>query len=301
MKKILLLMLFFFSVTTSNAEDGTSLAVSSTRAEDGTVLATAFQLEVKPALDVPEPDQARYAALLESALASAAIPLFKSQYVVLVDSNPHVQAVFIYWLDSQVSSKVMTSADFKSSSDRFRFIRASPVSSGKPGRFDYFTTPLGVFAHTLDNKDFRVEGTLNSLGIRGLGDKGMRVFDFGWAEGVRGWGKGGTSQMRLLIHATDPDYLEKYLGVARSKGCIRIPETLNIFIDRYGILDADYELALANGEKLWMLRPDRMPTLWSGRYLVIIDSDSTERPAWSPAPEARQSAPGEISRPKAIH
>lgn len=289
MKKILLTILLLCSAPQGSADDGASLASSSASAEDGTVLATAFRLEVKPALDVPEPDQARYAVLLESALTGAAIPLIRSQYVVMVDSNPHVQAIFVYWLDSQVSSKVMTSTDFLSSSERFRFIGASPVSSGKPGRYDYFTTPQGVFAHTLENKDFRAEGTLNALGIRGLGDKGMRVFDFGWAEGVRGWGKGGTSQMRLLIHATDPDYLEKYLGVARSKGCIRIPETLNIFIDRFGILDADYELALANGEKLWMLRADRTPTPWSGRYLVIIDSGSTERPAWSPQPAAQSS------------
>lgn len=285
MKKILLFiaLLFFSSALSARAEDVASLALSSTpaRAEDGTVLSTAFQLEVKPTLDVPEPDQARYAALLESALAGAEIPLFRSQYVVMVDSNPHVQAIFIYWLDAQVP------ADFLSSSDRFRFIGASPISSGKPGRYDYFTTPQGVFAHTLENKDFRAEGTQNALGIRGLGLKGMRAFDFGWVEAERGWDSGRTSLMRLLIHATDPDYLEQRLGVAMSKGCIRIPDTLNIFIDRFGILDADYELALANGEKLWMLRPDRTPTAWSGRYLVIIDSGSTERPAWSPTPAQR--------------
>lgn len=283
MIKVLLTILLLCSVLQAHADDSVSLASSPASAENGASLAAAFRLEVKPALEVPEADQARYAALLESTLAGAAIVLIRSQYVVLVDSNPQVQAIFIYWLDSQAP------ADFLSSSDRFRFIGASPISSGKPGRYDYFTTPLGVFAHTLENKDFRAEGTQNALGIRGLGLKGMRVYDFGWTEGLRGWGKGGTSQMRLLIHATDPDYLEKYLGVARSKGCIRIPETLNSFIDRFGILDADYELALANGEKLWMLHPDRTPTPWSGRYLVIIDSGSTERPAWSPLPAAPSS------------
>lgn len=285
MKKILLTMLLLCSALHARAGDAAAPALSPASAENGASLAAVFRREVKPALDLPEADQARYAALLESTLAGAEIVLFRSQYVVLVDSSPQVQAIFIYWLDSQAP------ADFLSSSARFRFIGAAQISSGKPGRFDYFTTPLGVFAHTLENKDFRAEGTFNKLGIRGLGDKGMRVYDFGWAEGVRGWGKGGTSQMRLLIHATDPDYLEKYLGVARSKGCIRIPETLNSFIDRFGILDADYELALANGEKLWVLRPDRTPTPWSGRYLVIIDSGSTERPAWSPLPAARSFPP----------
>jgi len=51
----------------------------------------------------------------------------------------------------------------------------------------------------------------------------MRVFDFGWAQGERGWGSGGLSQLRLQMHTTDPDYLEQHLGSAMSKGCIRIP------------------------------------------------------------------------------
>lgn len=73
----------------------------------------------------------------------------------------------------------------------------------------------------------------------------------------------------------------------QSKSCIRIPASLNDFIDRYGILDADYERALAEGKKLWVLHKERTPTPWSGRYLVIVDSGRTERPAWSPAPERK--------------
>lgn len=261
MKRIFLLIVLLYA----------SSAVSS-KAEDGTSLALTFQREVDRRLDVPQPAQARYAQLMEYALAGAGTPIVSSQYVLMVDRNPFVQAIFVYWLDSQASS------------DRLHFIGASPASTGKPGQFDYFITPLGVFAHTLDNKDFRAEGTRNKLGVRGFGRKGMRVFDFGWLQGDRGWGRGGQSQMRLLMHATDPDHLEQHLGVAMSRGCIRIPATLNTFIDRYGLLDADYEQALAKGEKPWMLRPDRVPTPWSGRYLIVVDSGSTERPAWSPAP-----------------
>jgi len=36
-----------------------------------------------------------------------------------------------------------------------------------------------VFA--LANMDYRAEGTLNKLGLRALGRKGMRVYDFGWS------------------------------------------------------------------------------------------------------------------------
>ena len=50
----------------------------------------------------------------------------------------------------------------------------------------------------------RAEGTRNALGIRGYGERGMRVYDFGWVMGDRGWGTGGRSAMRLQMHATDP-------------------------------------------------------------------------------------------------
>ena len=56
----------------------------------------------------------------------------------------------------------------------------------------------------------RARGT--SLGIRGYGVKGMRVFDFGWVTGERTWGDGGLSPMRLQLHSTDPDVLEPRLG-----------------------------------------------------------------------------------------
>lgn len=249
-------------------------ASAPSKAEDGTSLVQIFQHEVANRLDIPQEAQASYAQLLEAALSDTGTQTISSQYVLLLDRNPYVQAVFLYWLDSQTSS------------NRLHFIGASPASTGKPGNYDYFITPQGVFAHTLDNRDFRAEGSRNKLGIRGFGVKGMRVYDFGWVQGERGWGRGGLSPMRLLMHTTDPDYLEHYLGEPMSKGCIRIPATLNTFIDRYGILDADYEQALANGKKLWMIRPDRTPTSWSGRYLVIVDSGRSERPAWSPKPPA---------------
>jgi hypothetical protein len=168
----------------------------------------------------------------------------------------------------------------------WNFIGAAPVSTGRRGGFEYFLTPVGVFAHTPANPDFRAEGTRNEFGVRGYGVKGMRVFDFGWVIGERTW-DGRTSPMRLQVHATDPDLLEPWLGEPRSKGCIRIPAGLNRLLDRYGLLDADYEEALARGARLWVLAPDRTPTPWSGRYLVVVDSQRAARPPWSPPPRAR--------------
>ena len=263
MKKILLLVVLLH----------TAIAMPSS-AEDGALLVPVFQREVDRRLNLPREVQMLYARLLEVALKNAQISMTKSQYILLVDRNPHVQAALIYWLDLSTTSK------------HWRFIGASPASTGKPGQFDHFITPLGVFEHSLDNKDFRAEGTRNNFNIRGFGIQGMRVFDFGWVQGERGWGCGGEGQMRLLLHATDPDFLEHHLGAAMSKGCIRIPATLNNFIDRYGLLDADYEHAQAEGEQQWVLRADRIPTPWAGRYLVIVDSGVTKRPAWSPDPMA---------------
>ncbi|MDP9109184.1 MAG: murein L,D-transpeptidase, partial [Pseudomonadota bacterium] len=74
------------------------------------------------------------------------------------------------------------------------------------------------------------------------------------------------------------------LGTAQSEGCVRIPALLNEFIDRYGILDEDYDRAVANGGHLWLLRADRAPTPWSGQFLVVVESSDSTRPVWSPLP-----------------
>jgi hypothetical protein len=220
-------------------------------------------------LAVPADEQRAYAERLRMALSAAGIRDFEPQFFLLVDRSPAVQAVFIYGL---------------SSAGAWRFVGASPVSTGYPGGFEYFITPLGVFEHALANMDFRAEGTRNANGIRGYGIRGMRVFDFGWAEAERTWDTRGRSPMRLQMHATDPDILENQLGRARSKGCIRIPATLNVLIDRRGVLDAEYERAVQQGRHLWVLRPDRRSVTYPGKYLVIVDSQRKDRPSWSPLP-----------------
>jgi hypothetical protein len=243
-------------------------------ADDGTRLASLYQAQVDRRLDVPEAEQLYYGELLSKQMADV-VDEARSQYVVIVDKNVFVQAAMIYWRDPDGT---------------FHFIGASPVATGKTGQFDHFETPLGVFDHYLENLDFRAEGTKNENGIRGYGRKGMRIYDFGWQKAIKGWGplingRHGEGTMRLQMHATDPDLLEPHLGRARSKGCIRIPASLNTFIDHYGILDADYDEALAAGKTFWVLSPAREPTPWSGRYLVIVDTQRSERPAWSPLPK----------------
>lgn len=234
--------------------------------QSGTELAAVFQREVDKRLAIPDDERTRYAGELQRALVDAGKTTHRAEYVLLVDRSPHIQALLIFWRSPEA---VM------------HLIGASPVTTGKPGRYDHFATPLGVFEHSLDNPDFRAEGTPNELGVRGYGARGMRVYDFGWVSTVRGWGKPATSDMRLQMHSTDPKLLEPKLGAIGSKGCIRIPATLNRLVDQYGVLDADYDEALQRGQSLWVLPPDRRATPWSGRYLVVIETARMARPTWA--------------------
>lgn len=240
------------------------------------LLRALFARDVKRRLNVPATVQQEYGERLEAALEQNQLGSLAGEYIVLVDRNANVQALFIYFRPTP--------------SDKWVMIGAAPVATGRPGEFDHFVTPLGVFEHTPDNMDFRAEGTMNQNGIRGYGKRDMRIFDLGWTQGERGWGKGGMSQMRFQMHATDPDKLEPLLGIRHSKGCVRIPASLNVFLDHYGILDAEYQALVESGQSLWVLHSDRQVTPWAGRFIVVVDSERKTRPAWSPAPGGKAEA-----------
>jgi hypothetical protein len=231
-----------------------------------------YAKEVTRRLAVPSADQQAYGRVLQNVLDENGHGSLANEFVVLVDRSANVQALFVYFRAKP--------------GDAWSMIGASPVATGRPGSYDHFLTPLGVFQHVPDNHDFRAEGTVNEYGIRGYGARGLRVFDFGWTDGERGWGKGGVSPMRFQMHATDPDKLEPLLGMRHSKGCVRIPSTLNTFFDHHGVLDAQYEARAAQGESSWILNPHRQTTPWAGHYLVVVDTARKTRPAWSPGPGA---------------
>jgi hypothetical protein len=136
--------------------------------ETGSDLALLLNREVTPRLSVPPEEVNAYARLLRIALLDASIRLTSAQYVLVVDRSHHVQALLVFWADGE---------------NRLLFIGASPVSTGRPGAYEHFLTPLGVFTHGIEHLDFRAEGTRNEFGVRGYGVKGMRVFDFGWVVG----------------------------------------------------------------------------------------------------------------------
>lgn len=279
-------------VSAPSAADVSAAAAPSSAPLPADEVAAHFAREVPRRLAVPAEAQARYLALLQRALDGAGLTDLPPQHLLLVDRSPQVQMLAVLLRAPDAAGAVT-----------WHWIGATPVSTGRVGSFDHFRTPLGVFAHTLANPDFRAEGTFNENGIRGYGAKGMRVFDFGWAQAERGWGGGGLGQMRLQMHATDPDQLEQRLGRADSKGCVRIPAALNQWLDRHAVLDADYLQAMASGhpgKAAWVLRADREPLPWPGRWLVIVDSGATERPGWAvpvqaPAARPRRAAQGPSS------
>ena len=195
-------------------------------------------------------------------LKAAGADLSVSQYFVYADRNPSTQLIILAFFDAEGQHVVLLGADF--------------ISSGKlrPGE-DSFITPVGVFEHLPENWGYRAEGTKNSKGWRGLGARGSRVWDFGYQQAPRQFRQGVyDSQMRLLMHATDPDQGEPRLGGPDSKGCVRVSAAANAFLDQHSILDRHYE-SIASTEKereLWLLRRDRRPVSRPGSYLVVGDS-----------------------------
>lgn len=208
--------------------------------------------------DAPEAER-HWVALAQAELRARGHAIRRPQLVVVVDRNPAVQQMRILL--------AQPAGDWRS-------LGGTTVSTGQEGRRGYFISPTGVFLHTDAILDWRAEGSFNANGIRGLGLRGMRVWDFGWQAAERGWdADGGTAEIRLLVHATDPDTLEQRLGRPASKGCIRVPGPMNVFLDRNGILDVDYEAAAKSDPRYGaVLRPDRTPTPLAGNMLVIVDS-----------------------------
>ena len=88
------------------------------------------------------------------------------------------------------------------------------VSTGKPGRREHFVTPTGVFVIDGSILDYRALGTYNENHIRGVGLKGMRVWDFGWQDTQDWRTPDHTVKIRMEMHATDPDNLEQRIGLS---------------------------------------------------------------------------------------
>ena len=209
-------------------------------------------------------DGDRWVAMARAQLARANMTIDRAQVLMVVDRNPHVQRVcFVLALPDD---------------DAWMALGGTRVSTGQAGRKYYYLTPTGVFINSPDRLGYRAEGTRNEHGIRGLGARGMRVWDMGWQWAVKGWrADREQGQIRLEIHATDPDFLEARLGHPASEGCVRIPAALNQFMDRHGVLDVQYEQAASYDGRFRALLPrDRTPSPIAGDALVVVDSAQSE-------------------------
>ena len=60
---------------------------------------------------------------------------------------------------------------------------------------------------------------------------------------------------------------------------MRVPATMNRFLDRHGVLDASYEQAARTDGRIREILPvDRQPTPLAGDALVVIDSAERSGP-----------------------
>jgi hypothetical protein len=186
---------------------------------------------------------------------------------VYVDRNPGRQLVFIGVFDAAAGKVELIGGDLAST---------GLLRRGK----DSFLTPTGAFEHLPENFGYRAQGTKNENGWRGLGGKGSRVWDFGYQQSPREFRQGiYESQMRLLMHATDPDQGEPRLGGMDSKGCVRVSADMNRFLDRRSILDRHYERLASEKPDLWLLAPDRTPVSAPGSFMVVGDTSQAANAA----------------------
>lgn len=195
-------------------------------------------IELKPNyLKLALTDAARLIASLEN----------ESQYFLYVDRNPQKQIILVCYFDLVNKEIILIGAD--------------KTSTGNPKRKGHFITPIGIYKNQFIG--YRALGAKNDQGWRGLGEKGSRVWDFGWQKTDY---KNEKREIRLLLHATDPIFGEPRLGKIDSKGCIRISNKLNRFLDHYGLIDREME-----GKVSWLFKKDRKPVSQQGKYLLVGD------------------------------
>ncbi len=177
-----------------------------------------------------------------------------SQFFLLIDRNHTEQKAFLAFFDA--------------AGERVTLVGADKTSTGNPARRGYFETPTGVFENKPANMSYRALGTKNSHGWRGFGAKGSRVWDLGWQRTVRE--RNQPMDIRMLVHATDPEFGEPRLGRVDSKGCVRISARFNKFLDYYGVLDREYEESV---KARYVLLKVRNPVPFAGKHIVVIDSE----------------------------
>lgn len=239
-------------------------------AGDAQQLRKAFEREV--------PDHLKWTAGLpiahRIARANPALPPDGPQAVLAVDRAATKQTI---WL-------LISSPD-----SAWSVIGGTLVSTGKPGRKEHFKTPIGTFINDGSILGYRAAGTFNENHVRGLGLRGMRVWDFGWQTTEDWRTPGATMEVRLEMHSTDPENLAHRIGRPDSEGCIRIPASLNEFLDKHGVIDRALTAAAPSDPAIaQLISKQERPTSLAGSAVIVYDSsEPSEHAADGAAKTAR--------------
>ena len=218
-------------------------------------LAQRYREQVDLRLSLPAEEVRRYGAAAEEELIDYDEVLRAPQYLLVVDSNPNVQAAFLFW-------RLMAG--------HYQLIGASPVSTAGPVQVSRLESPQGLF----DQAHHAAAARAVAATPRG----GLRIYDFSSRRARVAADSAGRSNLRLQARAADRQSA-RFLGSARSDGSILLPATLIAFLDEFGVLDAGAAGTVPTAEG----RP-RLP--YPGRFMLVIDSERDDRPEWSPSPEA---------------
>jgi hypothetical protein len=200
-----------------------------------------FDAAVAQKLAVPQNEIWIYAGLAEAELAGHPDGPTQPQYLLVVDSCPFIQTAFLFW---------------RLLPGRYQLVGATPASTGTASRPGCLETPCGVFP----------QASVSDAG-RAMAS---RVYDFGTQRARRAPGAGFGAlhlQARAAVGRS-----RALLGTAQSDGRVLLPASLVAFLDAYGVLDAQRsDRSTPQG--------DVLP--FAGQYLVVIDSERDERPAWA--------------------
>jgi hypothetical protein len=246
------------SYTEPSAGTDTELLSPPQVAENAALVRAALAAEVPHAVTLSAARQDQLISLAKTMVEDSNFIIRRPQLVLIVDRA----------LKGQTLSLALAKPD-----GDWQILGTRSVSTGKPGRKEHFKTPVGVLLNDGSELGYRAQGTYNENHIRGLGVKGMRVWDFGWQTSDDWRTPGATMQVRVEMHATDPAVLAQRLGRADSEGCIRVPEAVNRFLDRHGIIDADIEkLAQTDAGYRALLSPYLTPTPLAGDAVIVVDS-----------------------------
>jgi hypothetical protein len=213
-----------------------------------------YRRDVVPRLAMPADEVRLYGGIAELQLYNVGRELLAPQYLLVIDSNPYVQAAMLFW-------RLLPGS--------YELVGASPVSTSAVASNE-LSTAQGLFEQGQ-------AGNVDASCARTCSRGKQRIYDFGWQRSNQGFAAPGVADLRVQVRGADRQ-AERRLGTPCPDGCILLPASLISFLDEYGILDDGVPG-----------RVQRHVLPYRGRHLMLVDSEREERPEWSPAPHPVES------------